>query len=253
MNEIERIFVNKWRNKKLKNKSFISKKISSLKNYIKKVYPKQKSNYKEVSFSGWGMTTTFSKPPWKNSKNLNDLNFNKFNEELNQLIVKKEFFLSQFYLPDTNYKKILTELKWRSYIIYNSALLSLNFARGEKFNIVECGVCDGLTVFFALKAYKSKKVDFKGYLYDSFDEMKEEYLDGKDKDQLGNYDYLNIEQTKKNLKMFEKDIIFLKGYIPNVFLKGNHPDEVSWLCGPKFISNNFETMEFYPPIVDKGL
>ena len=43
MNEIERIFVNKWRNKKLKNKSFISKKISSLKNYLKKVYPKQKS------------------------------------------------------------------------------------------------------------------------------------------------------------------------------------------------------------------
>ena len=137
----------------------------------------------EVSFSGWGMITTFSKPPWKNSKSRDDQNFNDFHDELCQLIKKKKFFLSQFYLPDTDYEKILEELKWRSYIIYNSALLSLNFSKREKFNIVECGVCDGLTVFFALKIYKLKKVSFKGYLYDSFDEMKEEHLVDKDKNQ----------------------------------------------------------------------
>ena len=82
-------------------------------------------------------------------------------------------------------------------------------------------VCDGLTVFFALKAYQSKNVDFKGYLYDSFDKMKDEYLDTKDKDQSGNYDYLKIEQTKKNLRMFENDIIFFKGYIPDTFEMAN--------------------------------
>ena len=52
--------------------------------------------------------------------------------------------------------------------------------------------------------------------------MKEEYLDKKDKNQSGNYNYLNIEQTKKNLKMFEKDIGKLenisKGTIKNLLL-----------------------------------
>jgi len=250
MSEIEKIFFNKWRNKKLKNKSFISKKIHFLKNYIK-----SEKNFNNLSFSGWGMTTTFSKPPWINSKSIDNQNFNNFHDELSHLINKKEFFLSQFYLPDTNYEKILKELKWRSYIIYNSALLSLNFAKGKKFNIVECGVCDGLTVFFALKAYKSQKINFKGYLYDSFGEMKEEYLDNKDKDQLGNYDYLNIEQTKKNLQMFEKDIIFFKGYIPNVFQNGDHPNEISWLhIDLNSSQTTLETMEFfYSKIVENGI
>ena len=65
MSELERIFLNKWRNKKFKSKSIISKKIFYLKNYLKKLYPKSKNNMNKVSFSGWGMITTFSKPPGK--------------------------------------------------------------------------------------------------------------------------------------------------------------------------------------------
>ena len=255
MNEVERVFFNKWQNKKLKNKSFLSKKIRSIKNYLKKLFQIEKSDINKLSFSGWGMTTTFSQPPWRNSNSKYDENFNNFHDELSRLINNKEFFLSQFFLPDTNYEKILEELKWRSYIIYNSALLSINLASVKKYNIVECGVCDGLTVFFALKAYKSKNVDFKGYLYDSFDKMKDEYLDTKDKDQSGNYDYLKIEQTKKNLRMFENDIIFFKGYIPDVFRNGEHPNEISWLhIDLNSSKTTFETMEFfYSKIINNGV
>ena len=255
MNEVERVFFNKWQNKKLKNKSFLSKKIRSIKNYLKKLFQKEKSDINKLSFSGWGMTTTFSKPPWRNSNSKYDENFNNFHDELSRLINNKEFFLSQFFLPDTNYEKILEELKWRSYIIYNSALLSINLASVKKYNIVECGVCDGLTVFFALKAYQSKNVDFKGYLYDSFDKMKDEYLDTKDKDQSGNYDYLKIEQTKKNLRMFENDIIFFKGYIPDIFRNGEHPTEISWLhIDLNSSKTTFETMEFfYSKIINNGV
>jgi len=256
MNELERVYIEQWRNKKKgRKKKFLSKFFKSIKNYLsKKNFFKKKDSY-PASFSGWGMTTTLSTPPWINSKSIDIQNFNNFHDELSHLINKKEFLLSQFYLPDTNYQKILKELKWRSYIIYNSALLSLNFAKGKKFNIVECGVCDGLTVFFALKAYKSKKIHFKGYLYDSFGEMKEEYLDNKDKDQSGNYDYLNIEQTKKNLQIFEKDIIFFKGYIPNVFQNGDHPNEISWLhIDLNSSQTTLETMEFfYSKIVENGI
>ena len=255
MNEVERIFISKWREKKLENKSFISKKFRLFKNYIKKFLSKREIATNNLSFSGWGMTTTLSKPPWKNSKSFDDQNFNNFHDELSQLIKKKEFFLSQFYLPDANYEKVIEELKWRSYIIHNSALLSLKFAKAENHNIVECGVCDGLTIFFALKAFNFKRANFKAYLYDSFGEMKEEYLNSKDKDQSGNYDYLDIEQTKKNLQMFKKDVIFVKGYIPDVFQNENHPNELSWLhIDLNSSKTTLETMEFfYPKIVDNGI
>ena len=80
------------------------------------------------------------------------------------------------------------------------------------------------------------------------------YLDNKDKDQSGNYDYLNIEQTKKNLQMFEKDIIFFKGYIPNVFQNGDHPNEISWLhIDLNSSQTTLETMEFFYSKIDLQL
>ena len=42
MNELDRIFLEKWKNKKLKNKSFISKKISFLKSFLKKLFISKK-------------------------------------------------------------------------------------------------------------------------------------------------------------------------------------------------------------------
>ena len=93
MNEVERVFFNKWQNKKLKNKSFLSKKIRSIKNYLKKLFQREKSDINKLSFSGWGMTTTFSQPPWRNSNSKYDENFNNFHDELSRLINNKEFFL----------------------------------------------------------------------------------------------------------------------------------------------------------------
>ena len=123
-NELENIALKKYQIKKNKdkNKSFLSKKFNTIKNFIKKKYSFSNKNKYKISFSGWGMETTFPSPPWINSTNVDDINFVSCHENLKLLVSNKEFFLSQFSLPDTNYIKILDELKWRSYIIYNSII-----------------------------------------------------------------------------------------------------------------------------------
>jgi hypothetical protein len=255
MNELERIFIKKWQDQKIKDKNFLSKKFRLLKNFIKKIFFSTKNDDYNTSFSGWGMKTTFPKPPWVNSNSVDDLSFISYHNELKSLVNEKKFFLSQFYLSDTNYEKILEELKWRSYIIYNSIICSINLSKNNNFKIVECGVCDGLTIFYALSACKFKKVSFKGYLYDSFNKMRDEYLDIKDIKQPGNYNYLNIEQTQKNLQMYENDIIFNKGYIPEIFLDGNNPTDISWLhIDLNSAKATLESLEFFfPKIIDSGV
>ena len=49
----------------------------------------------------------------------NDEIFNKINHEILELILNKHFKLSQFDYFDTDYSKIIDELKWRHYIIFN--------------------------------------------------------------------------------------------------------------------------------------
>jgi len=256
-NELENIALKKYQIKKNKdkNKSFLSKKFNTIKNFIKKKYSFSNKNKYKISFSGWGMETTFPSPPWINSTNVDDINFVSCHENLKLLVSNKEFFLSQFSLPDTNYIKILDELKWRSYIIYNSIICSINLSKNNDFKIVECGVCDGLTIFYALSACKSKNVSYKSYLYDSFGPMKEEYLDMKDKNQIGEYNYLNMEQTKKNLRMYENNIIYNKGYIPEIFIDGNNPSDISWLhIDLNSSKTTLQSMEFFfPKLADSGI
>ena len=54
-------------------------------------------------------------------------------------------------------------------------------------------------------------------------------LIGKEKGQIGNYSYLNIETTKENLVSLGSKVIFNKGYIPDVFKNEKNPDVISWL------------------------
>ena len=251
MNEAERVYLEQWRNKKRKKKNILSKFFRLFKIYFsKEIFFLKKDSYPN-SFTGWGMQTTFSKPPWINASNIDDIDFNKYHQKLNDLEKNKKFFLSQFYLPDTNYQKILEELRWRSYIIYNSTIFALNFTNKKSFNLVECGVCDGLTAYYALSAANSKNTKFTAFLYDSFDEIKKDYLNPEDIDQLGNYNFLNIENTKKNLEMYTDNIFFNKGYIPKILFSGKNPKEVSWLhIDLNSSKTTLECLEFFFPKIN---
>ena len=141
-----------------------------------------------------------------------------------------KFKLSQFNVVEDK-KKLLHGLMWRHYIVfwsarYANAAATINFNSVK--NLVECGVCDGLTAYFAMSALTGQN-EFKAFLYDAWEGMKTEYLLESEKGAVGNYSYLNIENTKNNLAKFQGDTIFIKGFIPEVFEMSDNPTELVWL------------------------
>ena len=223
MSEIERILNAK--EKKVK-KNFLSKFNFLIKKNLNIIFGNyhefNKFKKKKKTFQGWGLITTDTVPPWENQDNKENIFFNKINENLKVLIDKKDFRLTQFEYEDTNYQKIIDELSWRHYIVFNSVLLASKNTSQKEMNLAECGVCDGLTIYFAVKACELLNINKKIYLYDAWENLENDSLRFK-------YDYLNIEVTKKNLENFNKDLIFNKGLIPNVFQKAKNPIQVNWL------------------------
>lgn len=184
---------------------------------------KIKKNY---DFFGWGMST-LTHTPWGNFSNSNLGNsFSETNNDIKNRVKLNEFILSQKDLL-TNKDIQIDELSWRHYIIFWSVIYASRFSKSDVMNLAECGVCDGMTTFFALNSLKNK--NFKMFLYDAWEGMKAENLLQSEKSNVDNYSYLNIENTKKNLKQFSDVTVFNKGYIPYSFESGVNPEALSWL------------------------
>ena len=242
---------------KLKIKTFLRKNYPNLYEIIKIIYSriifKRKNN---IKFSGWGLTTTQS-PPWiGTSKNKTYIGFKNAKDILYNKIKQNKFYLSQFYShPEIkNFDDVIEmfeQLDYRHYIIYYSALLA--FENTHSRNIVECGTCDGLTIFFSIAKYKEDN-NFKAYLYDSWSEMKSEHLlTKKEKEKAGDYKYLNIDTTKKNLSDFQSNLIFNKGYIPEVFKNSDNPKNISWLhIDLNSSMPTHESLKLFYPILEKN-
>ena len=226
MSEIERILTAK--EKKNIKKSLTSILLKKIKNYIRLKFPKlyqiRLELKKNQTFSGWGMNTYGTCPPWNNLNIHENKIFSSIQEELHKQLKENKFYLTQFYYKDTDYKKILDELQWRHYIVFNSVLHAINFSESDEINIVECGVCDGLTAHFAMKACEYKDSFFTAYLYDTWAK-----LNSTDEDLRFKYAYLNIETTKLNLQQFSKNTIYNKGLIPDVFTSVKNPAKINWL------------------------
>jgi len=187
--------------------------------------------------AGWGMTTSTALP-WErdSSTDLTGIQFAEVNQLLLNKIENSSFILSQWQYEGGGYRrepsKLLDELLWRHYLVYWTAKFSTRFTSSSRCNLVEAGVCDGLTVNFAISAVKSelgKDAHFEVFLYDAWAEMKKEFLTETENLNIGDYAYLSIEQTKNNLNDFDDRCSFIKGYIPNVFTENPGPDEISWL------------------------
>ena len=161
MYEVDRVLI-------AKNKSKEKKLFSKVWNNLKKsTFYKLLSKKSIISkFSGWGLEVNHSDPPWKVEQKESDKFFLETNSKLLNLINEKKFRLTQFEYHDTDYKKILNELKWRHYLIYNSVLELSNNTKENKKTLVECGVCDGLTFFFAASALQFKQTVFNGFFYE---------------------------------------------------------------------------------------
>ncbi len=218
MYEVDRVLI-----AKKKNKNFLSKLWSSFK---KNIFFKKKlvKNSNNSNFSGWGMEVKHSKPPWMVLPKQEDINFLEINNKLLNLIKEKKFRLTQFEHYDTDYEKILDELKWRHYLIYNSVLYLSNDTEKQNKTLVECGVCDGLTFFFIAHALKYKDINFEAFLYDSWSKFS---FDGKE--DIFDYSYLSLDIVKKNLLEFRKVLTFNEGNIPEIFKNSSHPTKVDFL------------------------
>lgn len=202
----------------------------AIKTYVRKIFyntPFAKAAYQRWlfgkkgvhPFEGWGMTTE-TLPPWFSPGDDVARDFLKVHEALVREVVAGRFRIAQ-YDKVKDKKALLRGFMWRHYVVFWSARYA-QAATGR--NIAECGVCDGLTVYYAMSAFNK---DCKAYLYDSWDAMLEKHLLDTEHKHLGDYDYLNIEDTKKNLAGFNTE--FIKGYIPDSFQGREKPTDVVWL------------------------
>lgn len=180
------------------------------------------------SFQGWGMST-FTHTPWGRATNLGEmeLEFNLTHNKLLKLVQTRHFDLTQY--KGENLAKVLETLMWRHYVVFWSASFAGKNARNGTKNFVECGVCDGLTSFFALSAASQGSGEWGAYLYDAWEAMRGDLLLESEKANQGEYAYLNVDVTRANLASFGNHVRFNKGYIPESFAVSENPEAIVWM------------------------
>ena len=233
--------------------------MKNIRNLLRKKFPKFNKIFKtlrndiDFQFSGWGMNIRNHSPWDLSSKDKIFSEFNKSHQKLLELVNNKKFTINEYTLSMFNFNEVnvLNDLRWRHYIVQFTS--SLAFSQTNSKNIVECGVCDGMTVFFAINKFKNDK-NYKVYLYDSWAPMKEEFLTTEsDKRRVGSYANINIEDAKKNLVFYKDYIIFNKGFIPDVFTKSNNPQHLSWLhIDLNSSMPTKESLKFFYPLLQSG-
>lgn len=191
---------------------------------------------KPPRFAGWGMTSKHFLP-WdvKNSFDPTGLDFAEVDTGLLQDIEMGNFDLTQMKKNGTYVlepSEILKTLRWRHYLVYWSAKFAIKITKSSEINFVEAGVCDGLTINYALSALNkeiSAKLKYTAYLYDAWSGMQAKYLTAIESGAVGSYSYLSIKQTQQNLKRFGDNCKFIKGFIPEIFQENPGPNDISWL------------------------
>jgi len=185
-----------------------------------------------TTFNGWGMKTYTTMPPWLSASEPNNATkaFIKTHEKLLLKVNKSEFKLSQFE-DGRDINKTLESLMWRHYIVFSSVwmVLEREKSNSEIAEFVECGVCDGLTSYYALSAVQEHKCEARYYLYDSWGGMRNSDLLESEKTSVGNYSYLEVNHTKNNLNEFSEMTIYNKGYIPESFVSALNPKKMIWI------------------------
>lgn len=162
-------------------------------------------NVSPKRFAGWNMVS-HAALPWSDSHCPDLTVFNKTRED-----IKKQF---EFGADLKINKDSVDGLLWRHYIVTFSVRYALKFSNGEMFNMVEAGVADGITAFFALREAEAHRKRFSMHLYDSWGPMRETELLSSESIHLGDYAELHANRTKKNLAEFRDYLIFHQGYIP---------------------------------------
>jgi hypothetical protein len=178
-------------------------------------------------FSGWGMTTD-TLPPWfGGGGDPLARDFVATHEDVIRRLRDGQFNLSQF-ADVADQPRLMRELMWRHFFVFWSARCAAQATPDDVKVLVECGVCDGLTIHFAMTSLNGRW-PFRSYLFDAWEGMKSEFLLESEQRYANNYSYLAIDSTKRNLEAYAPHTIFVKGYIPESFATVALPESVAWL------------------------
>jgi len=223
---------------------------------LTKIYGAIMNKEPHNTFKGWGIITTDNFPPWYRPLNENLIENKKFSE-IHELFLSKiddGFALTQYSNLSKEEKiKRVNELRWRHYILcWSTSFVKNNEDKNNVF--VECGVADGMSAFYFIKSLFDIK-DKSIYLYDSWSKMEKHNLTSSEENSVGKYDYLKIENTKKNLSEFQENIIFNKGMINDDFEKFTNPKKLCWLSID--LNSSIATAKclnfFYERIIKNGI
>ena len=181
------------------------------------------------NFFGWGMITRVY-PPWHEGKGDSfSRSFHETNHKFLALVREGTFQLSQFrHLTVDAREEFVRGLGWRHFIVQWSVLWAARESRGSAVALVECGVCDGMTIYFAMMALQGQQ-HFTCTLFDAWQGMQAENLLSTEMQQVGAYSFLSLDTTKRNLEMFSDQCTFLKGSIPESLSLTEEHVEVNWL------------------------
>lgn len=197
---------------------------------------------KGVGFFGWDMFTPHS-PPWAGADKVS-VNFNNANSDLLELVDSRKFKLSLLTYDtvgpktalDTQKKDDLAytinNLRWRHYNVFWSVKYAIHATSGDHKNFIECGVADGISTYFAIRAAIFEGCpQSKFYLYDAWEGMKEAGLTDFELGSglLEEYSYLDIEDTKSNLAEYKDMTVFNQGFLPESLEKSENPTDSIWI------------------------
>lgn len=189
------------------------------KNIYKKVPPLQSTiryfyclfNRPKPKFSGWNMIS-YHQLPWVDN----------YNQDIFLLACEDIKRLFEFGTDCGYNAKNIDALKWRHWLISFALRYAMVFAKNEggQYNLVECGVADGISAFFVLREIVARinKDQITGrvkmHLYDSWSKMKRDLLVSSEEAMAGQYAGLSFDRTKRNLSEFQDYLIYHQGFLP---------------------------------------
>lgn len=164
----------------------------------------------DLKFEGWGMKTFYTSPPWVNmiSEDKYNHHFLDCQSRLYAAAQRDDFVLTQF--SHVSKDMVLNEingLMWRHYMVFKTVSLAISTPHSRPV-LVELGVCDGLTTFFAMEAVCFNYTDALMWCYDAWAPMRSENLTKDEKIMDGAYKGLSLENTKNNLRKYSDNIVF---------------------------------------------
>jgi hypothetical protein len=180
------------------------------------------------AWQGWGMSTFAT--PWNPPHGKLGAGFASANTSMLRALEVGDFRLSQF--ANSSSESVLGQLAWRHYVVYVSAALAGRACReraGAPVPVVECGVCDGLTAHFAFAALRDQGIAFSARLYDAWAPMQGTLLLPSEKKHDGDYSYLDLAQTRRNLAPWGSSVTLVKGMIPESFGSDATPESIAWM------------------------